>query len=197
MIKYLCHNKGILWHVLIFTVSYFHWQCVKNILLRLLKLSFIQLLSFLLLQAFTGNVCQCYWVICTNLLFFKNIFDVLHVHKFVKLCAFVFTNYTWYLMQRCQTSLILREAPCKLYDICVNRFTNFNASLIFGLATPIELYTFDKNLTDSQTNPPWKYIEMVGISVDAVIIFSKCRLFWSCMGMNVTWVIGDNSVMSS
>ena len=30
---------------------------------------------------------------------------------------------------------------------------------------PIELYTFDRNLPDSQTNPPWKYIEMVGISV--------------------------------
>ena len=56
------------------------------------------------------------------------------------------------------------EAPWKLYDFCVNRCTNFNASLIFGLATPIELYTFDRNLPDSQTNPPWKYIEMVGIS---------------------------------
>ena len=53
----------------------------------------------------------------------------------------------------------------KLYDICVNCCTNFNASLIYGLATPIELYTFDRNLPDSQTNPPWKYIEMVSISV--------------------------------
>ena len=27
-----------------------------------------------------------------------------------------------------------------------------------------ELYKFDRNLLDSQTDPPWKYIEMVGIS---------------------------------
>ena len=53
------------------------------------------------------------------------------------------------------------KPPWKLYDFCANRCTNFNASLIFGLT--IELYTFDKNLPDSQTNPPWKYIEMVGI----------------------------------
>ena len=38
------------------------------------------------------------------------------------------------------------------------------SSLILGLANPIELYTFDRNLPDSQANPPWKYIEMVGIS---------------------------------
>ena len=68
-------------------------------------------------------------------------------------------------LQTCQASLILREAPWKLYDVCVNRCTNFNASLIFGLATPIELHTFDRNLPDSQTNPPWKFIKMVGISV--------------------------------
>ena len=67
---------------------------------------------------------------------------------------------------RRQASLILREAPWKLYDFCVNRCTNFNISLIFGLATPIELYTYDRNLPDSQTNPPWKYIEMVGKSIN-------------------------------
>ena len=66
--------------------------------------------------------------------------------------------------QRCHASLILREAPRKLYDFCVNRCTNFNASLIFGLTTLNELYTYDRNLPDSQTNPPRKYIEMVGIS---------------------------------
>ena len=50
-----------------------------------------------------------------------------------------------------------------LYFLCES-LHNFNASLTFGLATPIELYTFDRNLPDSQTNPPWKYLEMVGIS---------------------------------
>ena len=55
--------------------------------------------------------------------------------------------------------------PVNCMIFCVNRCTNFNASLIFGLATPIELYTFERNLPDFQTNPPWKYIEIVGISV--------------------------------
>ena len=53
----------------------------------------------------------------------------------------------------CDTCTMPRQSrdakpPWKFYDFCVNRCTNFNASLIFGLATPIELYTFDKK-------PPW------------------------------------------
>ena len=78
----------------------------------------------------------------------------------------------------------------KLCDFCVNRCTNFNASLIFGLATPIELYTFDRNLPDSQTNPPSKNIEMVGISVVVFVvdlfttmheILSQAGLYGECL----------------
>ena len=57
----------------------------------------------------------------------------------------------------------------------ISVYININASLFFGLATPIELYTFDRNLPDSQTNPPWKYIEMVGISGNTV----NLRLKWN------------------
>ena len=56
--------------------------------------------------------------------------------------------------------------------------TNVNASLIFGLATPIELYTFDWNLPDSQANPPWKYIEMFGISLTAILTKDVRGMEW-------------------